>query len=208
MNLCARYAFPLLAIAFAAASTTTAADGPANAQQGAAKAAACAACHGPQGISAAPMFPTVAGLPASYTVTQLERYQSGTRKDPLMSAQVAGLSAQDLASIATYYAALPAKPAGHPDAASRGGVLYANGDPAQGIPACQGCHGPAGEGGSAATAGYPRVAGQPTAYLVKALTNYKDGSNGADAGAKIMGGVMQNIGTADIQALATYIAGQ
>lgn len=209
MNPCLRYAAPIMALAFVFASVpAAAADASGNAQQGATKAAACAACHGPQGISAVPTFPSLAGLPAGYTGAQLKRYQSGARKDPMMSAQVAALSPQDLDNIAAYYASLPAKPAGHPDAASRGGVLYANGDTAHGIPACQGCHGAAGEGGGAAMAGYPRLAGQPASYVAKALTDYKSGSNGNDASAKIMGGVVQNIGSADIQALATYIAGQ
>lgn len=57
-------------------------------------------------------------------------------------------------------------------------------------------------------AGYPRLAGQPASYVAKTLTDYKSGSNGSDAAAKIMGGVVQNIDSADIQALATYIAGQ
>jgi cytochrome c553 len=202
-----RYAIPLMALVFVSIPAA-AANVAGNAQQGAGKAAACGACHGPQGISVVPTFPSLAGLPASYTVTQLERYQSGARKDPMMSAQVAGLSPQDLDNIATYFASLPAKPAGRPDTASRGGVLYVNGDPAHGIPACQGCHGAAGEGAGAAMARYPRLAGQPASYVAKVLTDYKSGSNGNDASAKIMGGVVQNIGSADIQALATYIAGQ
>lgn len=209
---------PLVAMLLALATWPLhgrAAEAAGNAQAGAAKAAACSACHGAKGISAVPTFPDLAGQSVAFLSAQLQAYKSGSRKDPMMSAAVASLGRQDLDDLAAYFASLPPKPAGHADASSRGGVLYLQGDPAKGIPACQGCHGPAGQGpqphGGAtqtAWAAYPRVAGQPQPYLVKVLTEYKQGALGGEPNAKVMQGVMQSIDASDIQALAAYITTQ
>lgn len=175
-----------------------------HAQVGAGKATACAACHGPQGISSMPGFPDLASLPVAYTYAQLQQYRDGRRSDAMMKAQVGTLSDQDLANLAAYYASLPAKPAQHPAASSQGATLYAQGDTSHGVPPCQGCHGSAGQG----TAAFPRIAGQPETYLVKTLNAYKDGTRNADAAAKVMDGVMAHLDDADIKALASYIASQ
>lgn len=75
-----------------------------DAAAGKAKAATCAACHGPDGNSQSPMFPTIAGQPADYLVKAMEDYKSGARKNPIMSGMVAGLSDQDMADLAAYFA--------------------------------------------------------------------------------------------------------
>src|SRR4030067_263718 len=68
------------------------------------KSAACAACHGVDGNSAAPNFPKLAGLDAQYIAKQLADYKSGARKDPLMIGMVAGLSRKDMDDLGAYYA--------------------------------------------------------------------------------------------------------
>jgi cytochrome c553 len=52
-------------------------------------AGACAGCHGPNGKSAIPTYPHLAGQQASYIVKQLKDFQSGARKDPTMNAMAA-----------------------------------------------------------------------------------------------------------------------
>jgi cytochrome c553 len=67
------------------------------------KSAACAACHGVNGLSASPAFPNLAGQHASYLEVALKQYQSGSRKNPIMAGQVANLSKQDIKDLAAYY---------------------------------------------------------------------------------------------------------
>ena len=185
-------------------------------QAGHAKSAVCAACHGPQGVAIAPNFPNLAGQSATYLFVQFKTLKNGQRKDPIMSGQAAALSDADMRNLATYYAALPAKPAGHADAASRGGRLFLDGDPAQGVPPCQGCHGPTGRGprvypGEAPQppwSTFPRLHGQSAIYVTKALGDFGSGARSGTSNALIMHGVVKTLGDADIQALSTYIATQ
>lgn len=68
------------------------------------KSTACAACHGVDGVSASPMFPTIAGQHADYMVKALNDYKSGARKNPIMQANVASLSDEDIINLAAYFA--------------------------------------------------------------------------------------------------------
>lgn len=78
--------------------------------KGKAKSVTCGACHGANGISLIPSFPNIAGQKAQYLEAQLKAFRDGTRKNPSMSPQAAGLSDEDIANIAAYYAGL--NPAG------------------------------------------------------------------------------------------------
>lgn len=70
------------------------------------KAAACAACHGANGISVNALWPTLAGQHEDYLLHSLRQYRDGTRKDPVMSAQAMMIAEEDLAVLAKYYAGL------------------------------------------------------------------------------------------------------
>jgi len=67
------------------------------------KAAACAACHGANGISQAPNFPHLAGQYSDYIVRALKDYKNGKRKNPIMQGQVAQLSEKDMEDVAAYF---------------------------------------------------------------------------------------------------------
>lgn len=176
----------------------------------------CAACHGPQGLAVAPNFPHLAGQSATYLYVQLKTFKGGQRSDPVMSGQAATLSDADMRNLAVYYASLAAKPDGHADAASRGGQLFLNGDPARGIPPCQACHGPAGHGprmypGNAPQppwSTFPRLHGLSAIYVTKALGDFRDGARSGTSNALVMRGVAQTLDDVDIQALSSYIATQ
>ena len=75
-------------------------------EAGKAKAGICAACHGPAGISAIPMYPNLAGQKAAYLAKQLKDFKSGARKDPVMAPIAMGLSEEDIANISAFYASL------------------------------------------------------------------------------------------------------
>ena len=75
-----------------------------DATAGQAKTAVCAACHGPNGNSAAPNFPKLAGQGERYLLKQLTDIKDGKRQVLEMTGQLTNLSDQDLADIAAYYA--------------------------------------------------------------------------------------------------------
>lgn len=70
------------------------------------KAAACAACHGQNGISVNAMWPTLAGQHEEYLVHAIRQYKAGTRKDPVMSAQAAMIAEEDIPLLAAYFGGL------------------------------------------------------------------------------------------------------
>ncbi len=74
---------------------------------GSAKASKCAGCHGADGKGKA-SNPPVVGLEEGYIVRQLSDYKSGARANPMMKMMTQGLSDQDMANLAAYYASLPA----------------------------------------------------------------------------------------------------
>ena len=76
-----------------------------DAAAGKAKATACAMCHGPLG-QGTQMAPRLAGTDPAHFVQSLHDFQSGKRDNPMMKAQVANLSPDDMANLAAYYASL------------------------------------------------------------------------------------------------------
>lgn len=170
------------------------------------KAAACAACHGPQGNSSNPQWPKLADLGGPYLLEQLKHFKSGKRQNAVMAGQVAGLSEQDMKDVAAYFAQQSMKPAATGEKqVERGAKLYRVGDAEAGIPACSGCHGPAGLGNAAAA--YPRVGGQHGQYVAAQLKAFREGERAAYPAAKIMTGVAENLSDADIKAVASYVQG-
>ena len=73
---------------------------------GKAKAASCAGCHGPAGVSPNPIWPNLAGQHAAYMVKQMKAFRDGTRNDPMMSPMSKPLSDQDIEDLAAYFASL------------------------------------------------------------------------------------------------------
>lgn len=70
------------------------------------KAATCVACHGQNGISVSPAWPTLAGQHEDYIIAALNQYRDGTRKEPVMSQMAAPLSDEDVRVFARYYSRL------------------------------------------------------------------------------------------------------
>ena len=80
-----------------------------------AKASACSACHGNNGVSVNAMWPTLAGQHEDYLLRALNSYRDGSRSDPVMSAQAALIAAQDVAVLAKYFAGLDGLETTEPD---------------------------------------------------------------------------------------------
>jgi cytochrome c553 len=156
----------------AVGSQTAAAGGdPAAGEQ---KAAACAACHGPDGNSVDPQFPVIAGQVRGYIADSLAAFKSGERPNAIMMGMSQPLSEQDMADLDAFYSAQAAAPRSITDeqleSARAGEAIYRGGYRPMDIPACMSCHGPAGQG---IPTQYPRLAGQHPGYLEAQLNAYK-----------------------------------
>jgi cytochrome c553 len=74
-------------------------------EAGRAKAATCVACHGPEGVAAAPQWPNLAGQHESYLQVALEHYKDGDRVDLVMNPLIAPLDEQSIEELAAFFAA-------------------------------------------------------------------------------------------------------
>jgi cytochrome c553 len=186
-----------MAVALALAGSAPAARAQSAANPVPAKAAVCAACHGPEGHSASGMYPNLAAQTARYLYLQLRDFQEGRRSDPQMSPIAAALTRDEMRELADYYA--KQKPAisglkADPEKA-RLGKLKAD------ETLCTMCH----LGGFAGQNEIPRVAGQQYDYIVKQLSDFKARRRTNDAGN--MTSVSNTLSDQDIQNLANYLVG-
>src|ERR1700723_3823710 len=115
-------------------------------ENGATKAVICRACHGANGNSTNPEWPSLAGL-----------------------------GADDMADPGAYFASLPNTGLeADPSYWQAGEKLYRGGDPARAIPACMACHGPTARGNEPAK--FPALRGQQSVYVTKQLNDYASGA--------------------------------
>lgn len=70
------------------------------------KAAPCAGCHGANGVSGNPLWPSLAGQQKDYLVASLKAYRDGTRKNEVMGGMAKGLSDADVDALAGYYSSV------------------------------------------------------------------------------------------------------
>lgn len=89
--------------ALVVASVAGAADPAAGKQQ---YEATCAACHGADGISIAPIYPNVAGQKDQYLVAQLKAFRDGSRRNTIMEPMAKGLTDTQIAHLAAYVSGL------------------------------------------------------------------------------------------------------
>ena len=160
------------------------------------KAQICAACHGTDGNSPAPMFPILAGQTARYIYIQLRDFQAERRKDPMMSPLTKDLSKQDMLDLGDYFATQKPRPNGFkadPDKAAKGRLKADE-------VLCTMCH----LGGFKGQNEIPRVAGQHFEYIVKQLKDFKARNRTNDAGS--MTSVSKILSDQDIDHLAHYVA--
>jgi cytochrome c553 len=197
----------LLAVAalLAAALASMAARAEGDPQAGQSKSGVCAACHGADGNSANPDWPSLAGQHPEYLVSQLVAFKEGTRQNPLMTPQAAGLSRQDMEDLAAYYSSQQLAPK-EAEAAlvDYGKRLYRGGDTDRNVPACIACHGAAGQGNPLAK--FPVIAGQHAAYAAAALRAFASGERRSDPN-QIMRNIAANMTEADIVAVSSYVQG-
>jgi len=178
-----------------------------DADAGKAKSMTCAACHGADGNSVNPVWPSIAGQHATYLVEQLQAFKNGTRNEPLMLGQVMMLNDDDMKNLAVYYAGMPAaaKSVANEAVIDRGERIYRGGNRENATSACIACHGPTGLGNPAA--GVPAVKGQYAVYAAMQLRNYANGTRTSDGPTRVMRDIAAKLSEGDIVALASYMQG-
>jgi cytochrome c553 len=177
-----------------------------NIQAGQTKASTvCVACHGLDGNSVNPEWPSLAGQHEKYIVKQIKAFKAGERTNPLMSPIALTLTDQDMEDVAAYFASQKIK--GQEAAAAKvevGQKLYRAGDSAGKIPACFACHGPNGRGN--AEAGYPSIRSQHATQVALQLKAYRSGDRKTDQN-EMMRTVAAKLTDAQIDAVAQYVQG-
>lgn len=189
-----------------------------DAAAGKTKAAACFACHGQDGNSAAPTFPKLAGQNARYLEKQLHEINRKNAKDeviravPAMTGLTETLADQDIADIAAYFASQTASTnQAKKDLVAKGELIYRGGIRDKGVPACTACHSPTGAGN--APAGFPQLGGQHADYVATQLKAYRAAADGDatgranDGDTKPMRTVAMRLSDSEIAAVASYISG-
>jgi len=173
---------------------------------GRAKSATCAACHGVDGNSVTPDWPSLAGQHPEYIAKQLKAFKSGDRKSVTMLPFAQMLSDEDALDVAAYFSAQKPTPKGaDPALISLGQQIYRGGLPSRGIPACIACHGPTGHGNPFAA--FPRIGWQHAAYVTQTLQAYKSGDRASDGASQMMRNVASLLKDDEIRALASYVQG-
>jgi len=165
--------------------------------------ATCVSCHGAAGNSSIALNPKLAQQHPEYILKQLQEFKSGKRKDPTMKAMAGDLSEQDMHDVAAYLSSQKIKPgfSKDKDTVILGEHIYRGGIADRMVPACAGCHSPNGAG---IPAQYARLGGQNTDYLVKTLTDFREGRR---TNSPQMAGVTAKMNDREIKAVADYISG-
>jgi cytochrome c553 len=154
-------------------------------------AAACAGCHGDQGVSGNPATPSLAGQDAQYLVSALQAYKDGSRKEETMKGLAAPLDDRAIKNLAAFYAAQQPQPprVRKPLTATEWAQR------------CDRCHG---INGNSTDPRLPALAAQRVDYLEKVLHAYRTGKRKSPP----MAAMSEMLTEADVQSLAAYYARQ
>lgn len=170
----------------------------------------CVACHGADGNSPVSANPNLAGQVPEYIYKQLKNFKAAdgkpaARNNPIMAGMAAPLSDEDMQNVAAWFGSQKQKPAAAKDETkiALGQKLWRQGDFKKGVPACAGCHGPAGAG---LPAQYPRLAGQFPEYTEAQLKAFRLEERANDP-EKMMRMIAAKLSDAEIKAVAEFAAG-
>ncbi|MCP5234613.1 MAG: cytochrome c4 [Zoogloeaceae bacterium] len=165
----------------------------------------CAGCHMADGNSMLPANPKLAGQVEQYLFKQLTDFKSGNRASPVMGAMVASLNEDDMKGLAAYFASQTLNPesARNTNTLAAGQKLWRAGNMDKGIPACAGCHGPAGAG---LPAQFPALSGQFAEYIETQVKAFRAGDRGNDP-SRMMQDIAVKMTDPEIAAVSDYAAG-
>ena len=187
-----------LALAAVAGSGLAAGDSAA----GQTKSMICSACHGADGNSSNGAYPSLAGQVPGYIAQQLANFKSGIRSNTIMGGMAQTLTEEDMANLDAWYSSqqptVYALAEDQLETAQLGETLYRGGYPPMQVPACMGCHGPAGAGIPPI---FPRLAGQHAEYTETQLLAFKSEQRRSE----IMVPIAFGLSAEQIRALALYL---
>jgi cytochrome c553 len=167
----------------------------------------CQACHGMDGngVPGQPIWPKLAGQHPQYIYKQLMNFKNNERYNVQMSPMAMPLTEEEVRNLAAYYSSLE-QSGGTAEAelVAKGEQLYRAGNPTTGVPACTGCHGPAGVGSNLAK--FPRISGQYSEYLAQTLQHFRSHERANDPNG-MMRGVAAKMTDEEIAAVAAYVEG-
>jgi cytochrome c553 len=152
----------------------------------------CANCHGPDGNSTLPEVPNLAAQNPVYLLNQMQKFYTGERKNQWMEPAIKLLGENERMNIVVYYASRQVTPVRSIAAVDAGRGIYQR--------VCTHCHGTEAQGGER----YPRLAGQQTVYLVRALTDYRNRTGSRMAPEMLA--MTAALKDADIKAVADYLS--
>lgn len=168
----------------------------------------CSTCHAADGNSTVAGNPRLAAQHAEYLYKQLVDYSAvqgkkPARENPIMNGFASQLSDADKRNVAAWFASQSAKPdfARSKDMLELGQRIWRAGIPDKAVPACAGCHGPAGSG---IPVQYPRLASQHREYTETTLTAFRDGARRNSAP---MQQIAARLSDAEIRAVADFVQG-
>ena len=73
-------------------------------EAGKARASTCFSCHGVDGISLNPKYPSLAGQSTEYLIKQLNAFRSGSRNDAIMTPMASSMSDVDVENVSAFFA--------------------------------------------------------------------------------------------------------
>ncbi len=184
----------------------------------------CSGCHGIDGNAQLTYFPRLAGLNAAYAGQRMAEFRAAAPPpvDELFSRITAlaegkagasrlqarinmigsahAITTEETKTAIAWYAKQKPAPGRSADLAliQQGKALYLSGLPAQGMPACQSCHGTQAEGKGK----IPRLAGQNGTYLLGELAKFHAGDR---QHAPEMTMVAEHVDTEQFRALVAYL---
>lgn len=165
------------------------------------KSALCQGCHGEDGNSAISNFPKLAGQYAVYIQKQIHNFQTGSRKDPVMSDMAATVTDnQDLLDISAYFASQKLMKGDSPviNPAGKERFLIDNG--------CVNCHGVTGKGAGPGNPDAPVIGGQHKDYLIKQLKDFGSGAR-TNEPSGMMALIASSMTDEEIEEVASYVSG-
>jgi cytochrome c553 len=202
--------FALAALAMAAGGAALAAE-PVDVSKGQQIAGTvCAACHAADGNSTITANPRLAGQSAEYLAKQLADLtkpadDKAARVNAVMGAMAMSLSESDRRNVAAWFAGqkptFDVSAEKDKDKAALGQRIYRTGLPDRAVPACAGCHGPAGSGLPVI---YPRIGGQHAEYVAAQLKAFREGTRRNNLA---MAQIANRLSDPEMAAVSDYVAG-
>ncbi len=157
----------------------------------------CAGCHGPNGVSAGPSMPSLAGLSSTYIADMMDGFKSGDIPSTIMDRIAKGYTSEEFALMGEFFAKqtfVAAKQESDAEKAKKGAELHEK--------HCASCHT---ESGTVADDDAGILKGQWKVYLADQMVDFQSGDREAPKKmARALKKVEKEHGPEGIEALIEY----